>query len=134
MHGPEDCSVGRIQLCAINYLEGDPDAIMEFVTCQMYFNSDPTGETVCDLLPLYENNREMFTPNLSSQCANQLNIPFSALTDCYHSGLGERLQLQAETTTNDLINPLNWVPTIAYDWVSIVPTMIFRLYLFLPPF
>lgn len=61
MHGPEDCSVGRIQLCAINYLEGDPDAIMEFVTCQMHFDNDQTGETVHK--PLYENNREMLTTN-----------------------------------------------------------------------
>lgn len=95
MHGAEDCSIGRIQLCAINHLQGDPDAQMEFVACQMRFENDQTGE----------------------ECASELNIPFSVITECYNSGLGEELQLQAEVTTNNLRNPLPWVPTVAYNWV-----------------
>lgn len=42
----DNCSVTRIQLCAIDYLNGDLDATMDFVGCQMAFENDRSGETV----------------------------------------------------------------------------------------
>ena len=46
--GPDDCHVSRVQLCAINELRDNPDAVVEFLACQMDFGADLTGETVSD--------------------------------------------------------------------------------------
>lgn len=45
-------------------------------------------------------------------------MPFSTLTECYNSEYGEWIQLQAEILTNRIQNPLAWVPTTTYHWVS----------------
>ena len=66
---------------------------MQFIACQMRANSDRTG----------------------AYCAAQVNLPFDLITSCYHSRLGDQLQLQAETRTNRIQDPLEWVPTIAFN-------------------
>lgn len=45
--GEDDCMLSRVQLCAIDYLDGDEDRIMNFIICQMDNNNgDLTGAVV----------------------------------------------------------------------------------------
>ena len=90
--GDADCSLSRVQLCALYHID-NADREMQFIACQMRNGADPTGE----------------------YCANQVGLPFNLITDCYNSYLGENLQLQAEARTNNIQNPLEWVPTTAFN-------------------
>lgn len=44
-HGEDECAGNAIQSCALNSLP-DQDKQVEFVSCQMTFGSEPTGQTV----------------------------------------------------------------------------------------
>lgn len=45
-HGPAECTGNRLQSCVVDALGNDQDAIVKFVTCQMKWNAEYTGESV----------------------------------------------------------------------------------------
>lgn len=49
-HGPEECAGNMIQSCTLNGingpLNGNPDASMAYVACQMAPGAEPTGREV----------------------------------------------------------------------------------------
>lgn len=55
----------------------------------------------------------------SPQCANRVRLPHQLVSECYGGVLGQVLQLQAEVMTNMIQNPLDWVPTVTYNWVRV---------------
>lgn len=120
-HGVEDCQVSRLQLCALDELEYyyGQDVAMEYVACQMAFNSDRTGVTVSLISGLMIGSVPHYQyPFPCYQCANQVGYPILYLQTCFDTVLGDLLQRTAERMTNAFQNPLDWVPTTVFDLVS----------------
>lgn len=78
-------------------MNGNSDAQMDFMACQMAFEADATGET----------------------CVKKVNYPFKNVESCIKNSVGTYLQLAAEQMTKTVYplgGPLTWVPTLVYNW------------------
>lgn len=97
-HGPSECKGNMIQSCALNALNGNADAQMEYISCQMKFNAEPTGKN----------------------CANLINLNYRYIQQCMVNGIGVQLQLSAEKVTQSVQYPYpSFIPTIIYNGVNI---------------
>lgn len=108
--GPQECVASRIQLCALHLASDDEEAQATFLGCQMHLDADRSGETVRGKLYFIWKTKK----NYLSQCAEEANISFSAITECVDGPLSTQLLLQAEEIT-EVLN-ITWVPTVVYNW------------------
>lgn len=53
-------------------------------------------------------------------------MSFEEVMKCYDNTLGTTLQRQAEAMTNNIQNPLAWVPTTSYNWVGMIIEFLFK--------
>ncbi|KAJ6635184.1 GILT-like protein 1 [Pseudolycoriella hygida] len=97
-HGPDECAGNMIQSCTLNAINapgnGDPDASMKYVACQMAPGAEASGQ----------------------QCAASVGIDYSFVSQCVSGGLGQQLQYGAEKATHEIAYPYpRFVPTIVYN-------------------
>ncbi|GAB0100420.1 GILT [Sergentomyia squamirostris] len=94
-HGVPECEGNRLQSCVLNLLEGKQPEQVNFVACQMNLRAESTGRV----------------------CATSSDVDWNAVQQCYNTGLGTELQLDAEKVTNTILPKTNFVPTIVYNHV-----------------
>ncbi|XP_046400992.1 GILT-like protein 1 [Ischnura elegans] len=94
-HGPVECDANRMQSCALSYIT-NPDMQAQFVPCVMN-GTDPTI--------------------LGPKCASEIGLNYGDVERCYATDEGLNLQLQAQTDTYAVQDPLDFVPTIVYNGV-----------------
>ncbi|XP_046400783.1 GILT-like protein 1 [Ischnura elegans] len=92
-HGQIECEGNRMQSCALSFIP-DPDKRAQFVPCVMN-GTDPRV--------------------LGPKCAAEIGLNYGDVERCYATDEGLNLQLQAQSDTYAIQNPLNFVPTIVYN-------------------
>jgi len=93
-HGQDECDGNMIQSCTLNALNGNRDASMAYVACQMASGAERTGQ----------------------ECAARVGVDYGQVAQCFNDGLGTRLQLGAEKATHEIAFPYpKFVPTIVYN-------------------
>jgi len=93
-HGQDECDGNKIQSCTLNALNGNPDASMRYVACQMAYGADLTGQN----------------------CAARAGVNFGVVSQCFNGVLGKQLQMGAEKATHEIAYPYpSFVPTIVYN-------------------
>lgn len=121
-HGPAECTANRMQSCALDALNEDQDAKVKFVTCQMDWNAEYTGQKVEIfrlIITVDVNEIRFILFSNQFQCANQSNISYVDVQKCLNGSEGIELQLQAEKETHLIRKPYpRFIPTIVYDKVS----------------
>lgn len=106
-HGQKECAGNKLHSCGLENLQGNADAQVKFVNCQMKaFESDPSGKT----------------------CVEESGADWSAVSKCIEGDAGKQLQLRAETDTQTVDKP--WpknIPTITYNNVSLSQVSSFQI-------
>lgn len=68
------------------------------------------------------------------KCAESVGLPWPVVTECYYSGVGAMLQLEAEKATKAIAYPnqqLRFVPTIVYNHVNYKKNILFKQHFFI---
>lgn len=93
-HGKKECRGNLIQTCAIQITERNATRYMPFVNC-MEQQPEPLA--------------------VSSLCADRHGLNYESIRECVLGSEGNAYQHEIAVKTEELANPLTYVPWIAFD-------------------
>ncbi|XP_020283928.1 gamma-interferon-inducible lysosomal thiol reductase-like isoform X2 [Pseudomyrmex gracilis] len=93
-HGPVECQANMIHACSIDVIQ-DPTIRLQFVTCMIESNTDPTGRLKI--------------------CAERITVDLESITKCSETNRGKELLAKYGEMTHSLVPSVSFIPTITLD-------------------